>query len=69
MRSRDVVGKRIVSIWNERVAHDREYYGPRVVCSQIELEDGTRLVTHAAESSDCPIAYISAVLPKKPPKQ
>lgn len=63
MKSRDVVGKRIVEIWNERISGDREYYGPRVVCSQITLEDGTRLVAHCYESSDQPIASIDAVKP------
>lgn len=65
MRKSDVVGKRIVDIWNERVGSDPEYYGPQIVCSQIVLEDGTRLVAHAYESSDQPIAHISAVRPTK----
>jgi hypothetical protein len=61
MNKRDVVGKRIIGIWNERVSGDREYGGPAVICTQIELEDGTRLVAHAYESSDCPIASITSV--------
>lgn len=63
MRKRDVIGKRVVDIWNERVDGDPEYYGPRVVCSQVILEDGTRLVAHAYESSDQPVSHISAVKP------
>lgn len=66
MRKRDVVGKRIVDVWNETVGSgDSEYHGPRVICSQIILEDGTRLVAHAYESSDLPISHISIVKPQK----
>lgn len=65
MKSRDVVGKRIVSIRNERIPKDSDYYGPRVVCSQITLEDGTRIVAHCYESRDQPIRHMSAVRPER----
>lgn len=61
MKSRDVVGKRIASIYNETMHGDPEYYGPRVICTQITLEDGTRLVAHCAETSDCPVAWMSTI--------
>lgn len=65
MKSRDVVGKRIVRIYNMRTMADPEYFGPRVVCTQIELEDRTRIVAHSSECSDCPISYMSAVKDRK----
>lgn len=65
MKSRDVVGKRIVSIWNERVGHDSEYFGPRIVVSQITLDDGSRLIAHWYESSDQPIASIEVAKPQR----
>lgn len=58
MKARDVVGKRIVRILQERVGSDPEYYGPPTVCFALYLDDGTRLTAHAYESSDQPIASI-----------
>lgn len=60
MKARDVVGKRIVKIYQERVGPDSEYYGPRIVCGQIELEDGTLLTAHSYDTTDIPIASIEA---------
>ena len=62
MRSRDVVGKRIVKVRHSTLV-DPEYYGPRKIVDWIELEDGTRLVAFAYETSDQPTADIIAVKP------
>jgi len=64
MRSRDVVGKRIVSITNERIS-DPEYYGPKVICTSIELEDGTVILCHVCETSDQPVAYMEPLIKEK----
>lgn len=61
MKARDVVGKRIVAIKNVRVKPDGEYYGPRVACTRILLEDGTRIVAIPYESSDQPVSDMYAI--------
>ena len=63
MKSRDVVGKRIVKV-NQSRWHDDEYGWLHSVDSLV-LEDGTRLIPHAQETSDLPVADLLVHKPKQ----
>jgi hypothetical protein len=65
MKALDVVGKRIVSIQNERISGDREYYGPRIICTSITLEDGTQLLVRTHATVDQPVGEIIARTPAR----
>ena len=52
MRTRQVLGKRIVAVEHERWEGGHGVSGVRV--SRLVLEDGTVLAPHAFETVDCP---------------
>jgi hypothetical protein len=51
MRSKDVVGKRIVRIHQAKESAGNEGYSPVVNVRAIELEDGTMLYPHTQETA------------------